>query len=133
MEVRLAVAGNQLGPAIAVQIVGRDMTQRPFRDQHVRRAGRREPDAKNRWPALVQPDTVILTVSVEVGDERRARGGCLRKQKKTRTQTPDDREQPNQRTAHGPVSVAEGGAVAHFHTVPTARSGFLAHRALSCK
>lgn len=129
MDARLAVAGNQLGPAIAVEIVGHDVTQRPPRDQHVSRAGRREPDLKNRGSMLVQPDGVVPTISVEVGDDRRASRCGLRKQKETRTQTPDERDQPNQRTAHVPVNVTERGAGAHSHTVPGAQSGFLDQRA----
>ena len=121
VDLRFAVAGNQLGPAIAVEIVDHDVTQRPLRDQHVRRAGRRKPDAKNRRSMLVQPYSVIPTITVEVGHERRARGCSVRKQKETRTQTADQRDQPNQRTAQVLVKVTERGADAHSqsarHTV----------------
>ena len=63
---RFAVTRDQLRPAVAVEIDGRDALKRGVRAQHLRGARGRKPDVEEGGLAAVQDDVVVPAVPVEV-------------------------------------------------------------------
>ena len=75
MEAGSAIAADQLGSMIAVQVERDDSEDGRGAANGRSGAGRREPDVEYRRLARVDRDPIILAVAVEVGRNRGL--GCL--------------------------------------------------------